>query len=289
MIDIMGFTGSGQSFRVDMHMHTTASDGTWKPERLFRELRDKGIDIFAITDHNSTENVEKSAALAKEAGMRLIPAVEVDTTYDGNNYHVLGYGIDIHNRNLKKVLEKNRGLMEEKDDESIIYLEKSGHKVSLGEYRQYVNNPERGGWKALNYLVDRGLCTSHKDFFALFAEWGNPFNKMEFARVTEVISAIRDAGGAAVLAHPGASFYPEDYRKVVVSMIDQGVMGIECFHPENSPQVTGFCTDVCRSRGLIITGGSDCHGDFVKTRSIGKPEIFIEQLSLAGLIPGAGK
>ena len=269
--------------KVDLHLHTTASDGTWGPEKLAANIRNAGIELFAVTDHDSTENLTNIARLAKEYGLGFINGVEINTTYTGRNYHILGLGINPTNFELQTLLNTNRKLMEEKDDESIKYLERKYPVVSFSEYQAYTNHKERGGWKALNYLIDKQLCNSHKDFFRLFEEWGNPFEKPAFAAPGDAIAAIRDAGGQSILAHPGASFYDRDYKKVIAFMMGKGINGIECYHPENSREITENCLEMCKLNKLLVTGGSDCHGEFVGGRCLGHPDIRFSQLKLDGI------
>ncbi|TYP58524.1 PHP domain-containing protein [Thermosediminibacter litoriperuensis] len=269
--------------KVDLHIHTTASDGTWRPKTLLKKLLSAGIKLFAVTDHDTTENLDETAALAKKHGLKFINGVEVNTTYNNRNYHILGLGIQPENKELQTLLKRNRELMEEKDDESIKYLERKFPIVCFDEYKKYKNNPERGGWKALNYLIDKKLCRSYKDFFNLFNDWGNPFEKLEFASPGEAIKAICMAGGVPVLAHPGASFYDKDYKALIAFMIGEGIRGIECYHPENSPEITRYCLEICKSNNLLVTGGSDCHGEFVAGRCLGTPDIRLSQLKLDGI------
>ena len=267
--------------KVDLHIHTSASDGTWTAEEVTEEVIKNNISIFSVTDHNSVENVERVRKLAEEAGLTFIPGVEIDTSYFGANFHILGYGIDIYEKGLLKLILQNKVFMEEKDEESIKFLYNKGLDVSLSEYGRYYNNAARGGWKALNYLIDKGICKDTKDFFPLFDGWGNPFEKMNFPNPKEVINIIKDAGGIAVLAHPGAPFYRLDYEILVPEMLKEGIMGIECYHPENNFQVTKFCQDFCRANNLAITGGSDCHGTFFSKRKIGTPNIMYSSIKLA--------
>ena len=270
--------------KVDMHIHTAASDGTWHPDRLVTELIGKEINVFSVTDHDSVENTIRVKKLADDAGLLFIPGVEVTASFNNCTYHILGYGIDINNKPLHSLLESNTALMEEKDEESIKYLEKRDYKVSLSEYHAYENLRERGGWKALNYLLDKGLCSNFKDFFALFTGWGNPFNKMTFHSPEEVAKTILVAGGIPVLAHPQAPFYEGEYKSTIAFMLEQGVKGLECFHPENSPECTDYCLQICRDKNLLITGGSDCHGEFASKRFLGFPEIHIRDLELCSLL-----
>jgi predicted metal-dependent phosphoesterase TrpH len=266
--------------KIDLHMHTTASDGSWSPERMVNEIRIKGINVFSVTDHDTVENIKKVQEIIKGEVPVFIPGVEINTSRSNHNYHILGYFIDINNEYLQRLIENNRDILERKDTECIKYLEESGMKDLSSEYQNYENNRERGGWKALNFSIDKGLCSSCKEFFKLFEKFGNPFEQVNFPSPHEVIEAINDAGGVAVLAHPGATFYGGDYKEVVSYMIGQGIQGIECYHPENNQETTDYCLESCRKHELIITGGSDCHGDFVKTRSLGTPEIRLGQLKL---------
>lgn len=269
--------------RVDLHLHTTASDGTWSPEELVSNLVKAGIELFAVTDHDSTENLNDVAALAHQSGLGFIPGVEINTSYKGRNYHILGLGIDPVNTKLQTLLNTNKKLMDAKDDDSIRYLETKYSALSFSEYQAYTNRRERGGWKALNYLIDKKLCHNHQDFFQLFKEWGNPFEKLTFAAPAEAAAAIHDAGGVSILAHPGASFYDPDYQTLVGLMIGQGIKGIECYHPENNRAITDYCLEICRENHLAVTGGSDCHGEFVCGRCLGTTEIHLSQLDLGNI------
>lgn len=271
------------NIKVDLHVHTTASDGTWPPEKLVENMLGAGIEIFAVTDHDTTENLAQAAAAARERGLKFIAGVEINATCSGRNYHILGLGIDPGNKELQMLLKKNRELTEAKDDESIKFLEGKFPQVSFDEYKEYVNNPARGGWKALNYLIDKKLCTSYKDFFSLFEGWGNPFEKLIFASPDEVIKTIHMAGGVSILAHPGAGFYNGDYKDLIAFMIGEGIRGIECYHPENSPEITRYCLEICQSKNLLVTGGSDCHGEFVAGRYLGHPDVRLSQLKLDGI------
>ena len=159
------------SGKADLHIHTTASDGTWGPEQLVGRLKSSGISLFAVTDHDSTENIDKVAALARENRIGFIPGVETTVSYNGLNYHILGLGINHVNKRLQSILKNNRTLMEQINIENILYLETRHECVSLREYEKYAYNRERGGWKSLNYSIDKGLCSSYTDFFSLFKEY----------------------------------------------------------------------------------------------------------------------
>jgi len=266
--------------KIDLHMHTSASDGTWSPEMLVQNVVQTGIEIFSVTDHDSVKNVNAVSNLAINANLTFIKGVEINTFKEDQVLHILGYNIDTKNENLNNVLLKNRIFFEGRNEDSITVLMKMGHPVSLDEYRTYKNNPERGGWKALNYVIDKGLCKTYKEFFSLFDENGNPLARGGCVKPEAAISSIKQAGGIPVLAHPGIGLYGNDYKKTVSIVLEMGIDGLECYHPENKPEVTEYCLKVCKKDKLYITGGSDCHGEFVEERRLGKPDIDLSQLKI---------
>ncbi|MGD9160032.1 MAG: PHP domain-containing protein [Desulfobacteraceae bacterium] len=266
--------------KADLHLHTTASDGTWTPEALIENIIRAGITVFAVTDHDSVENVATTVDLVKDTDLKFIRGVEVNTTENGHLFHILGYNVDPDNESLNEILLKNRNVMEDRDERSIKVLQEMDYPVVLDEFLVYENNPERGGWKALNYILDKGLCQNYKEFFKLLGNKRNGLGIEGCARPEDAISAIKEAGGIPILAHPGSPLYGNNAKETVSLAIEMGVEGVECFHPENGDEATEYCLELCRMENLFITGGSDCHGTFVKERWLGKPDIDLEQLAL---------
>ena len=269
--------------KIDLHIHTSASDGTWSPETLIQNITDAGIKIFSVTDHDTVENIATISDLTIGTNLTFIKGVEINTYNEGKIFHILGYNIDTENERLNSILSKNRAFIERKNKNSIAILMKMGHPVSPDEYDQYKNRPERGGWKALNYLIDKGLCQTYKEFFNLFDEKEDFFTMNVEVKPEEAISCVKEAGGIPVLAHPGSGLYDIDYEKIVSIVLEMGIDGLECYHPENSPEVTKYCLEICKKNNLYITGGSDCHGEFVKKRRLGKPNIDLIDLKIWNL------
>jgi predicted metal-dependent phosphoesterase TrpH len=268
--------------KIDLHMHTCASDGTWSPEALIQNVINAGIGIFSVTDHETVENIPAVSDLVMGTNLQFIRGVEINAYSKGQIFHILGYNIDIENERLNQILSKNRTFFENQNKNSIAILMKMGYPVSPHEYDKYQNNPERGGWKALNYTIDKGLCQTYKEFFDFFD--GNNIIKMNVdVKPEEAISCIKRAGGIPVLAHPGSGLYGDDYEKPVSLILEMGIEGLECFHPENSPEATKYCLKICKKNNLYITGGSDCHGEFVKERGLGKPDLDLSQLKIWNL------
>ncbi len=270
--------------KVDLHIHTTASDGTWTPEELVAAVHKAGIGLFAVTDHDSVGNVAAAGQLAAGAGLKFLTGVEIASTLNSQSFHILGYGIDIECPGLKKLLHHNTRLMEEVDDESVRELIKTGVPVDYDEYLAYRHNPARGGWKSLNFLIDKGLCRDINDFFAKFFTKERGIVFPEFPHPAKVVETIKIAGGTPVLAHPGSDFHGSSLEETLDYFESIAIEGIECFHPCHDAQTARRAVEWCLKHKRLITGGSDCHGNFVDSRCLGVPEIHLSELNLGGLL-----
>ena len=138
--------------KADLHIHTCASDGNWTPAELIAEAQKVGLGALAVTDHDSIANVLETERLAKEAGLKFLPAAEICSTKNDICFHILGYGIDITNKPLLELLAHNEALLDQKDVDSIAMLERDGWDVSVAEFEHYTYDRRRGGWRSLAYL-----------------------------------------------------------------------------------------------------------------------------------------
>jgi predicted metal-dependent phosphoesterase TrpH len=274
--------------RIDMHIHTSASDGTWTQEQLVKEVKNKGIQIFALTDHDTVDNISPTRALAKEAGLFFLPGIEISSTLHGHLFHILAYGINPLDTNLQQLIKENTRLMHEKDDDSINTLIEHGYKIDYERYLNYENDISRGGWKALNFLIEEGICRDTSEFF------GGTFNELlnqafpTFSLPEKVIEIIVGAGGIPVLAHPGVTLYNKySLEELLEEFYNRGIQGIETFHPQHDEETSKTCYEWALQKDLQITGGSDCHGDFIHYRKLGVPEIYVSQLKVDKILSPA--
>jgi hypothetical protein len=269
--------------KVDLHIHTTASDGSWTPETLMQNIAKAGIGLCAVTDHDTVKHIVPVQELAAAAGVAFLAGVEVSTTVRGHSFHIIGYGVNPAAGPLQRILGHNAALLEEVDCTSIKKLIADGFKIDFDEYCEYRHDPVRGGWKSLSFLIDKGFCRDVEDFFHnLFtSERGMGFP--EFPSPAEVIEAIKASDGVPVLAHPGSCFHGADLEQTLDWFGHELIEGVECFHPGHNATTTKCVLQWCNRHGLIITGGSDCHGDFVPQRRLGVPKIKLAQLKLGKL------
>lgn len=271
--------------KVDLHIHTCASDGTWTPEEVAEEVQKNGIALFAVTDHDTLDSIAQTQLLAQEAGLFFLPGVEISSTWQGDLYHILGYAVDINNPRLRELTDTNTRLMNEKDDESIRVLLEQGYKVDFEKYLAYEYDRKKGGWKALNYLIDSGVCKDTAEFFSsLF----NELNKLSFPTFVppeEVFAIIEEAGGVPVIAHPGLNLYGK-YRpeELLEKFYQMGLQGVEAFHPQHDEKMSKICYEFAEKKGMQITSGSDCHGGFVPYRRLGLPTTYLHQLKIDKIV-----
>lgn len=270
--------------RADLHLHTTASDGTWTPQGLIEAAQQAGIGLIAVTDHESAGNVLEAERRARAVGLKLLPGVELSASDGGKCFHVLGYGITVGDKPLAELMAHNAWLLAQKDEDSIRLLAARGWPVSLEEYLAYDYDRTRGGWKALAYLQDKHLCKDVEDFFARIFTAENSLQFPVFPSIEEVIGCIHGAGGAAFLAHAASSFHGPGLAATLERLGEKPFDGFECYHSAHSEADTQTLLDYCRKRHRLISGGSDCHGSFVKSRHIGVPVIYEQDLELGGIL-----
>lgn len=269
---------------IDLHIHTTASDGTWTPQELIEQAKLNQLGAIAITDHDSVGNVAEAQHLALAAGLKYIPGTELNSTKAGINFHVLGYGIDICNKPLVELMTYNEQLLRDKDVQSIALLEKEGWAVSSAEFAHYSYDRRRGGWAALAYLIDKRLCTGVNDFFKRIFTPEHDLGFPEFPSISEVIKLIHGAGGVAICAHAASGFHGPGLDNVINLLRDENFDGFECFHSNHTEADTARLLQHCHKHKLLISGGSDCHGTFVPNRFLGKPNVDSSQIYLPGLL-----
>ena len=266
--------------RIDLHIHTTASDGTWTPAELIDQAQRCGLGAIAITDHDSVSNVVEAERLATAAGIKYIRGSELNSTKAGLNFHVLGYGIDIENKKLQELMAYNVKLLEDVDIASIVLLEKEGWAVSTSEFAAYDYDRRRGGWRALAYLIDKGLCTGVNDFFQRIFTKEHELGFPEFPSIAEVVDVIHEAGGLALCAHAASGFHGPGLDNVLDLLKDEKFDGFECFHSCHTAEDTQRLLQHCHEHKLYISGGSDCHGTFVPGRFLGEPQVDSSQILL---------
>ena len=271
---------------VDLHVHSQHSDGTMTVCELLDQAVENEVGLLAVADHNVLTGSRELLALAPERGVRVLPAVELDTYCPENGHlHVLAYGINPDDQAFDDFVRRARKALDFMSDVLIAAMVNDGRPVSLDAYTSFEHQPAQGGWKALQYFLSIGLTQSLKEGVGLYNEYSVDYEEAGFATLKDTCDAIHAAGGYAVLAHPGEMLDtsdPKTFRHTLCRIVHNGLDGIECYYPSHTPEVTEQCLAVCGGLWLMITSGSDCHGSFGKTR-VGEMRMPAEKLALGAL------
>lgn len=252
--------------KVDMHMHTYFSDGTMSPEEIVQKAKTREVGILAITDHNKLESWEELQKAAAKEGIVPIRGVEINAAYKDKVLHLLAYGFEDHTK-LFELIDLADREMQRMSDDLIVNLSKIDERVSLEDFNAYEYDRRKGGWKGLHYLLERGLTTKLFEGFRFYREYGCDFPEYHFPAIEELCKNIKEAGGYSVLAHPMSYFKELNEEELIAVLEDlrsKGLTGIECYYPTHSESMTQTCVDFCRKYNMLITTGSDEHGEFGK-------------------------
>jgi hypothetical protein len=190
--------------------------------------------------------------------------------------------MNLQNSEFCSFVRHNRFLLDKVNSTLIEKMQEDYDNISLQDYEEYHYDRRSGGWKALHYLMDKGLTKSPREGFAFYPRYGCSYDCVDFSSVQIVCENIHRAGGIAILAHPGVSVKEPElavFTKEVIRLISYGADGIECYYPTHTKEITRVCLEICKERGLCITSGSDCHGNF-GTAKIGEPGTPISLIHL---------
>lgn len=270
---------------ADMHTHTYYSDGTMSPKEILDAAILKGVTVLSITDHDTLEGTRELKELCRKTEIHYIPGVELDSLDRGNNVHILAYGMDLENEEFCAFVDRNHRLLDHVNSMLIEKMQEDYDNISYPDYLNYSYDRTGGGWKALHYLMDRGLTNSLREGFAFYPQYECTYKKVDFLSVREVCEYIHKAGGKAILAHPGVTVKekePSIFEAEVRRLVSYGADGIECYYATHTEDITEICLRICREQDLLITCGSDCHGKF-GFAEVGETKTPIGKLNLDGL------
>jgi 3',5'-nucleoside bisphosphate phosphatase len=250
---------------ADLHLHTNFSDGTFTPEELAAEAQRHGLRAVALTDHDTMEGCARMAAACREAGIQFVPATELTAEQDGIELHLLGYFLDAENETLQEQLTKFQEVRQNRIHEITERLRHLGVQLEAASVFRLANCRAPGRPHVARAMVQEGYVGSLDEAFERFLKKGKPAWAPKYKMsAVEAIELVHQAGGLAVLAHPGLSRADE----AIDALISGGLDGLECFHTKHSTYMTEHYLQVAEKHSLAVTGGSDCHG-----MSKGKPLI----------------
>lgn len=268
---------------VDLHLHTTASDGSLSPAELVAMAKRAGYAAIAITDHDNTGGLPEAAAAGARLGVEVVPGIELSTEYAGLEVHILGYFIDPGAESLSDLLETALLHREERNTRICQVLQAAGVDVSMEELRETFPGAVLGRPHIGQVMVKKGYVGDVKQAFREYLGKGAkcyvPKVNMPMERA---IRRISDAGGLPVLAHP-YQYELEDagLRTLIETAKGYGVVGMECVYSKYDEAQTAALLALCEEYGLAPTGGSDFHGASKPNISVGTtkaPYAYLEGL-----------
>ena len=243
---------------ADLHIHTAYSDGSFLPATIIRHAVKNNLKIISITDHDSVDGIAASIEEGEKSCVEVIPGIEISTTVDTGEIHILGYFIDYEDeyfvKNLKRIQEirlKRMSVMVDKLNRLMI-------DIDLNELTEYAASSSIGRLHLAHFLKKKGIVGSAYEAFDRYIGSGKPaYEKMNALSPEEGIELISNAGGISVLAHPGLTRRDD----LIDAMIYTGLRGLEVYHSGHSEEDTNRYFQMTKDKGLLVTGGSDCHGE----------------------------
>jgi 3',5'-nucleoside bisphosphate phosphatase len=245
---------------IDLHLHTTASDGLLPPDALIDRIVSAGIDTFSVTDHDTVASLPRAAARAREQGLRFLPGIEITSVDSGGDVHMLAYGFDPASPRLLDFLREQRAnrvararRIAERLAQLSVPIDIDAVIGSSAEEGRAVGRPQLA-----RALVAKGYAGSVGEAFDLWLGKGRPaYMPRSGASPTEVVSLISEVGGIVSMAHPGVTRRDD----LIPKLAARGMCAIEVWHSDHDETVTARYLALAEALGLAATGGSDFHGD----------------------------
>lgn len=252
---------------IDLHTHSTCSDGTLSPAQLVREATVAGLAAIALTDHDTMAGIAEAVAAGKASGVEVISGIEISADHLGRDVHILGYGADPANPELRSLLAELQAVRENRNTAILNRLDSLGIRLSRGDLLASTTGLI-GRPHIARQLVLHGHAYSIDHAFRRFLrKEGRAYVAGDKFPAAETIRAIRAAGGVAVLAHPTSLGHElKGVPAMVASLADSGLGGIEVYYPGHNRKVCQTLLALAGQYSLAVTGGSDYHGSL-------KPEI----------------
>jgi len=262
--------------KIDLHTHSNCSDGSMTPTQLVNLAAESGLAAIALTDHDSTSGLHEAIGQGKKIGVEVLSGVEFSLFHEDTAIHLLAYGFDPDHPAINGLVRKVQGIRDSRNEGILDRFNSLGIKINRDELLLAAKG-QLGRPHFAAYLVRHGVARNIQDAFNRYLKRGGPaYVPRQRFNADEAMAEIIRAGGLPVLAHPGViSRSPKVMAGVIRALKEQGLSGVEVLYPAHDNATIKYLTDLAGDLDLLITGGSDFHGD-------SKPDI---RLGGTGLMP----
>ena len=283
---------------IDLHVHSTASDGSLTPTEVVNRAAGLGLTAMALTDHDTVSGIDEALKAAKDLDMEVIPGIEVSCIYKGKEIHILGLYIDHTNPELLSFLKEASRKRYDRNMEMLAAFNKNGFEITVEDL--HCGNPKTVITRAhfARALLKRGYVSSVDQAFRKYLNPDRPYYRSrELITPEEVLNALQTAGGFPVLAHPLQYKLGWAGTEELVSMLkEHGLCGLECFHSSNNQDESGKLRKLAKKYSLAPTGGSDFHGAAKPDIEIGSGRgglrvsaLYLDDIKLSMFMAGIGR
>ncbi|HNR13925.1 MAG TPA: PHP domain-containing protein [Thermodesulfobacteriota bacterium] len=258
---------------IDLHVHTSASDGTCSPSEVVVLAKKEGLKAIAITDHDTVEGNEEAFHAGSACGVEVISGVEISVEWNKCPVHVLGYFVEWEDGRLERELQKLVQYREERNPQIIEKLNRLGLVISYDEVKRKAGNGIVGRPHIAQVLIEKGYVRDSDEAFSEYLQSGAAaYVEKKRLSPREGIQLIKDAGGLAVMAHPFTITAVEEknVEDVILLFREYGIEGLEVFYSMHTRTQIQALEGLAKRHSLLITGGSDFHGKLKKNIRLGK-------------------
>ncbi len=243
------------SKKVDLHLHSSCSDGVYTPSQLVQKLTAAGLKAFALTDHETIKGFNEAAKAAEAAGLEFVPGIEISVVEETREIHILGY-YPVKLQLLEEKLVELRHQRYIRMEKTVHLLQKSGFKITGSEVLAEAEQAAPGRMHLARVLLRKRYVNSIEEAFSLYLGFNKPaYVQRKTFSLPETIKLLVDCQAVPVFAHPGA-----EGLSILKTLIPYGLMGVEAFHPDHSFNQVRQAIKLATEHKLLITGGSDFHG-----------------------------
>lgn len=245
--------------QVDLHVHTTHSDGVLTPTEVVKLAEEKGLAAIAVTDHDILSGIAEAKQAAQTSTIEIVPGIEISTLWKDTEIHLLGYLIDADNKELTATLRNQRNVRDVRNKQMIARLASLGIPITEQEVAARKQDPDTniGRPHIAEVLIAKGIVSSLTEAFDKYlGKTGVAYVTPERISPMEAIRIVRVSGGVPVLAHPG--LYQRD--ELIPLLVEAGIRGIEVDHPDHTDADREKYAQMAKGFGLLATAGSDFHG-----------------------------